>query len=160
MLLNTSGSTIGIDRRTFKTLLFIILFTVIRVLTAIAFNIISKHISTKSILEDLRETENVYTDLRILVILGPMLKTFLFQYIPFKYLLNKCKPALIIMLSSLLFGIWHFYNPLYILSGICAGLIYNVAYYFKRNSNPFVITFTIHSLYNLIAFIINNSKFY
>lgn len=94
------------------------------------------------------------------VLFGPFIETAFFQYFIIKFLKTldnvKKNEILIIMISSLLFGLSHYYSVYYIMIAFLIGIV--LAYSFIVSENfkirPFWIVFSIHCLFNLMSFLI------
>lgn len=94
------------------------------------------------------------------VIVGPLIETFLFQYIVIEllYSLKKIKTNFIVIISALVFSLIHNYNLIYIIVTFIAGLIYALYYvYLKKTKKkyPFMYIWMLHTLYNLTVFILD-----
>ncbi len=103
----------------------------------------------------------------VVVLIGPVMETLFFQvasYSFFSYVIkgvklgSRSKRTLFILSSSLLFAAFHQYNWLYCISAFLGGLSLNYSYlYFKKQRFfPFLSVVIIHSLYNLLVFIVKN----
>lgn len=105
----------------------------------------------------------------IIVIILPFLETFLFQFSVIElgkmYMKNE---KLILFLSAFIFAFFHLFNSesivnkivyfsITFLSGLIWAIIYSVAKK-RKNVNPFLLIFLIHSFENLIGFIVNELK--
>lgn len=104
------------------------------------------------------DTGPIVTFLTVIVV-GPIVETFIFQFAVIElfirfYLKNNIILVSIIV-SSLLFGVSHSYNVFAVLNSLIYGVIYAHFYWIfklkKRNSFLFVIL--IHALYNFYVFI-------
>jgi len=92
------------------------------------------------------------------VIFVPLLETLIFQTV----IINLVKkafpklPIISIIISSVLFGLSHFYSIAYILYTILMGIIFAYSYILsqKKEYNPFLVVFSIHALHNLTTFIV------
>jgi membrane protease YdiL (CAAX protease family) len=92
-------------------------------------------------------------------VFSPLLETWICQWIPI-YLLCRIKKLpywAIILISSLCFGLLHYYNLLYVLYGCIAGCILATSFLiFKEQSGysrAFWLTALVHSLFNLTLFL-------
>jgi len=91
------------------------------------------------------------------VIIGPVIETFIFTFLPYKLLSRIIKnDTLIIIIASLLFGISHFYSLMYIIYGVILGLILNTYYVYllKKNNNTltaFGLVTLLHASTNLTS---------
>lgn len=121
---------------------------IVRLITNITFNI-----------EETTNVLNNYESIVVFIIFGvmiaPIIETFLFQSLFFEFRTEK-NHYFIIMLSSFIFALLHFfsYKSIVPLIGIFySGLIFNFAYYIYtiKNSSPFWKVVIIHGSLNLIS---------
>jgi len=96
------------------------------------------------------------------VIVTPIIETLIYQYaiieIVFR-ILKSNKTTIAILLSSVIFGLSHFYNITYITATFILGLLFSCVYVIarKRNDvNPYWLLTVIHGSINLMAFIVND----
>jgi membrane protease YdiL (CAAX protease family) len=98
----------------------------------------------------------------IIVILAPFFETFFFNYLPI-YILKRITPIknkkyLLVLLPSILFACFHFYNPLYPFMALFGGLIMN--YYFlkldDKTNKAFWSVAILHASYNLYGYLFVN----
>ena len=98
----------------------------------------------------------------LIIFLGPLIETLLFQYGIIKLLRwiisdtdKNFYPA--VLLSAVAFGLGHNYNIYYVLFGFLSGLMLAIAFYVAiyRKEPAFLTIFLIHSIWNSIAFITN-----
>lgn len=95
------------------------------------------------------------------VILAPLLETLIFQKFiiigTHKVLLKlKCEGFIIpIIISTLVFGIQHLYSIRYLICGLFVGYLLALTFVllYKNKQRSFFITAIIHSIVNLIAFL-------
>lgn len=100
----------------------------------------------------------------ISVLAGPLLETVLFQLLPFKaynhfITKNNTTKVVFIISSGLFFGLIHNYNVITIIDGFLSGVVLIFVFlkcYSHNKKAAFWLTFTVHSLYNLYAFIIDD----
>ncbi|MCG9899678.1 MAG: CPBP family glutamic-type intramembrane protease [Hydrotalea sp.] len=112
----------------------------------------------------LPNTEGLFKTFIAGSIVGPLIETLIFQYLPItllhKFRINKSAKELnlIIIISSLIFGITHSYNILTVIDASIAGLIFCTVfvYFQKRNKSGFFYTFLLHGLFNTYAFILDD----
>jgi hypothetical protein len=91
------------------------------------------------------------------VLVGPFLETYIFQYLPINWLINKLgveKKLFIIMLSGLLFSILHAYSWAYQLAMLVPSIIM-CYYYFELklkygSANAYFFTSLLHVIMNLV----------
>lgn len=113
------------------------------------------------ILETFQKNTHLAEIFILSVIIGPLIETFLFQYliIELLYYFKKVKPNIIIIISALVFCSIHNYNFIYILVTFIAGLIYASYYiYLKevKKKYPFIYIWMLHTLYNFTVFILDD----
>lgn len=98
----------------------------------------------------------------IVVIIGPLIETFIFQYENIKILRRinvlKNNDLTVILISALIFGLMHFYSLSYIIHATLLGILlsYSFVVYESKKVSPFWVVCIIHSLRNLISFILLN----
>lgn len=90
----------------------------------------------------------------LVVFVAPIIETLVFNFLLnellFRFLKNE---KTIILLSSLIFGVAHFYNPLYVVFAFLGGLIFN-AVYFKwlgGRKRAILIVFLLHFIHNCLG---------
>lgn len=94
-----------------------------------------------------------------LIILIPILETFIHQHLPFKLMQSwswaKNKYGLYIIVSAIVFGLIHTYSLQYMIFAFSVGLILGYMYFFysKTPRKSFWSTTLIHALRNLVAFL-------
>ncbi len=96
----------------------------------------------------------------IICVVGPILETFIFQYLFYEGLCVKYKydNKLFIFLSALIFGLMHFSFLSSILLTFTICVAFNYTYVLLRelkNKNAFLIILSVHSLLNIITIILN-----
>ncbi len=135
---------------------YIAAFVAIKLLIAYLFSLVALEYLGKSILRDIPDLGTNTQRFITLVFFAPLVETYLFQYLFFEHLSRYLKNSVIILLSAIAFGLGHTYYSGYILYAFFSGLLYSVGYYYRLNSHPYVIVFLIHSVYNLLALLLNN----
>ena len=136
---------------------YIAAFVAIKLLIAYLFSLGALEYLGKSILSDIPDLGTNTQRFITLVFLAPLVETYLFQYLFFEHLSKYLKNSgVIIFLSAIVFGLGHTYNSGYIPYAFFSGLLYSVGYYYRLNSHPYVNVFLIHSVYNLLALMLNN----
>ena len=95
------------------------------------------------------------------VIIGPLMETFLFQYLIIEILsfFNRIKVNTIIIISSLAFSLIHYYNFIYIIVTFLSGTIYASYYLYlkiEKKRFQFLYIWVLHSLYNFSVFILDD----
>jgi membrane protease YdiL (CAAX protease family) len=100
---------------------------------------------------------NIYEEFFLVVFFAPIIETIFFQFLP-AYFLKRFNKLIIIFVSSIMFGLLHWYNIMNFIYGLFVGLLFILGYLYslKRKSNPITTIILAHSFYNLYAFIINN----
>lgn len=100
---------------------------------------------------------NIYEDFFLVVCLAPIIETGLFQFIPAHFLkrFNKLK---IILISSIIFSLSHWYSVLNFVYGFIIGILFITGYFYAINkkSNPVLTIIFSHAFYNIYAFVMNN----
>jgi len=101
----------------------------------------------------------------IVVILGPLIETLLFQFLLIELVILLFKSIKIrggqfigVLVSSFLFAAAHPYSFIYLLSAFLSGVIYGFFYIISKNRkglNGFLVVYIVHSFYNLIVFLTN-----
>lgn len=99
------------------------------------------------------------------VIIGPLIETFLFQFLIIELVLLSFRKIkirggefLAVLLSSILFATTHPFSFIYLFSAFISGIIYGIFYLIAKNRmglNGFLVVFIVHSFYNLIVFFMN-----
>ena len=85
-------------------------------------------------------------------VVAPLIETYFFQLLPYNYLKNKnVKIPYIILVSSLLFGIAHYYSIPYVIGTFFIGILLISAYAYWQGAKPnkFIIVCVIHSFHNI-----------
>src|SRR5690606_37583117 len=94
----------------------------------------------------------------ILVIVGPLLETLIYQVLIIEALnYFKVNHFYVILISALLFSVSHNHHIVFLFSTFLPGIIYAVYYIKLRQINGWVYSamfiFFLHSLYNLSVFL-------
>lgn len=102
----------------------------------------------------------LYEELFVNTIWIPVFETLLFQVLPIE-ILNRIfnSPRLAIVVSAILFSLSHYYNWVYIVAVLPAGLLYASYYSYLKKAGitkAFLSVTAIHALSNLCAFMINH----
>jgi membrane protease YdiL (CAAX protease family) len=135
---------------------YISVFVAIKFLVAYLFTLVALEYLGRSIMSDTPEWGTRTQAFITIVLLGPLVETYFCQYLFFKYLLRHLSGGVIILLSAIVFALLHAYNSVYVLYAFFSGLLLSLSYYYRLNSHPFVFAFLIHSVYNLLTFLLNN----
>jgi membrane protease YdiL (CAAX protease family) len=92
----------------------------------------------------------------IACIIAPLLETIFFQWLVIEIMDKKMSARIVVFISAVLFGLSHFYYPLYIINTFFVGLILSTGYVLAKAKglNPILITFGIHSLHNFIILLV------
>ena len=99
-------------------------------------------------------------ELPLAVIIAPIIETLVFQHLIFlifrKWIPIKNKYFWAILISSVLFGLMHKYNVIYIIFAFLQGITLGYCYYFyKRNLvKAFWSTALVHAAHNSIAVLV------
>lgn len=93
----------------------------------------------------------------IIIIVGPIIETLIFQYLPNEALekLKVINKKILIIMPSILFAACHYYKPIYIVMTFFSGILLNTFYIkCKTQTNLyFVLTVLLHSMYNLYGYL-------
>ena len=117
--------------------------------------------------------KNLFQDLPLFiiffnkVILGPLIETFIFQFLLLEVWMNvfknhKYKYLISILGSGLAFGLAHYtntHNPIYTIWTTISGWLLASIYLFskiRKDVSPFLMVFFPHALINLISFLLND----
>ncbi|MBC5837853.1 CPBP family glutamic-type intramembrane protease [Flavobacterium muglaense] len=90
------------------------------------------------------------------VFVGPLLETFIFQYLLEKILIFTSKNSYqITVLSAILFGLTHNYQSFYIFYSFTLGFYFTYLYLIllKLKRKAFLTIFLLHSIHNLLVFL-------
>jgi membrane protease YdiL (CAAX protease family) len=155
-MIHSIHGRIGIRLERMNMALFVGIFVAFKAALAYVSEQIYFNLTNESIASGLIEIGNIYFTFVVVIIFGPLIETYLIQYLFFKYLLGRISQWLIVVLSAFVFALFHTYNIGYVFYAFFSGLILSTSYALRRRSNPFVCTLVIHSIYNLLGFIYNN----
>lgn len=105
--------------------------------------------------------DNLFLKFIVNVFVAPFIETLLFSLLPFSIFNLKIKNLLLMILAlSLVFACIHTYSIYYMIFALISGFLLNTFFiiiYVQHGINKaFIFTFAYHSLYNFIAFNINN----
>lgn len=141
-------------------IIYFILFYISAILNGLFFNYLNNeffHYSNNS--NDLSDFSS-FTKFCLIVIISPIVETFLFQYLPNVFLtkLNLINTKALIIIPSLLFAAFHFYFWLYACMALVGGLLINSLYVITKGKTKYYILIIIayHSLYNLFGYLFIN----
>jgi hypothetical protein len=104
--------------------------------------------------------DDINSDFYLVVILAPFFETLIFQYIIIWTLYNITENFKIsIVVSTLFFALYHFFNIYYFIAIIGSGFILSMLFVtiYKRTNSwliSFIFTFLLHLEHNLVAFYI------
>lgn len=95
------------------------------------------------------------------ILLAPLFETFLCQFLIIEILLlyKKIRIEIIVLISTLVFSLGHYYNFIYILLIVFPGFLYAYYYIYLKKSktiNPFFGVYILHLFSNLLAFILDD----
>ena len=101
-----------------------------------------------------------FLEIFIAFIVAPIIETVIFYWIPYNFIEHsgsfKYKKIIFICASSLFFALSHLYNINYFIETLYTGFLMADYYYFHRkNKRVFLNLVIIHSLYNLLVFVLN-----
>ncbi len=137
----------------------------IGILVSIAVNIILGLTFTSLLSYDPSKSDTYIDDLSIvkkillIVILAPLIETFLFQYLLIRpFLKKKSKKIMMlgIFISALVFGLMHYFNIYYIVTMFVIGLIFGIFFVLGQTkfNRGFIVVFSIHSFMNGLSMIL------
>jgi membrane protease YdiL (CAAX protease family) len=134
-------------------------FIVITLLTKLALSwlmgILFWKIEGKHVFETPYVSKNSAEIFLLVVILGPLLENYFLIHLPWK-LFGNSKPAVLIAVTSVLFGLLHHYNVYHIINATVSGFVFTVSYWLRLAKNQaFVASWLLHMFYNLFAWIVN-----
>jgi membrane protease YdiL (CAAX protease family) len=141
----------------FKLFKVFILILSLKIINAHLVDFLNTHyFKLKASIEDAEKTGSFVI---LSVVIGPIIETLLFQK-GLHQLLLKLKVTndfLILVIPSILFGLWHPYNWLYIVYTFFGGLLLNWFYLYAKVNVKYAFWWvaSLHSLFNLYVFIIN-----
>lgn len=147
----------------FKTIAFICIF---KAFLSSAISLIAQYFLPKSSFNNASlEGFESYELFLIVVVLAPLIETFLFQYLvielilwAFSYLKIEYGEIVALIISTILFCITHNFSYFYLFNSFISGFIYSITYIIAKNKkdmNPFWTVFIIHSFSNLTTFVLN-----
>lgn len=97
---------------------------------------------------------SIYEEFFLAVVAAPFIETFFFQF-GILYLLRNSNPIIAITISSLLFGLSHWYHFLNFVYGFVVGSLFATSYILidTKKINPFITICLAHMFYNLFVFL-------
>src|SRR5690606_6230597 len=96
------------------------------------------------------------------VIAGPLIETIIFQYVVIETslkIIDKQMNFILILVSELVFGIYHFYSFLYVSLAFILGIFFGCIYVLskeKEGINEFILVTIVHANINFCAFLIED----
>ena len=98
---------------------------------------------------------NLFEEFFLVVLFAPLFETIIFQVLP-EYYLRNFNIKITIIISSLFFGLSHWYTVLNFIYGLSVGFLFILGYIRAKKSklNPIVTIFFAHLFYNFYAFLI------
>jgi len=145
-------------------IIFVAIITTISYVLLVGFNFCFDFIKEKDIIwfDTPNKEKNIYLLFFSVVILSPIIETYINQSLPYKFLNRvtflKERNYLILIISALFFGLWHFYSLFYVIYGVFMGFVFMYSYMvrIRTDNRTFYLIALCHSLVNLGVFIINN----
>lgn len=106
-------------------------------------------------------TTNIWKIFVLSIIVAPIFETLIFQSAVIEVGKSmKVDDPKLLLISSFLFGLSHFYNWVYFSFELVVGLIYAYSYLLARNRydtfKAFLLVFLLHFIHNVISFLNNN----
>ncbi len=143
--------------RRMNDVLFTAIFLTMALSITYATGELSKIIVNQSINKGFSPFKSTMEEFITVILIAPVLETFLFQYLPFKLTRKWMSPVLSILLCGVIFSALHTYNWFYMLSAGIVGLLLGTAYYLKIDSGrAFIIVTAIHLFNNSVVFAISH----
>ena len=143
----------------FKTLLIVLILYILKGHAIEYFS--SFHINDygkTTLMLDFSKFERLY----ITVIIAPLIETYIFQHLIFKFYFkifrkNLWHIIIAILISSLIFGAAHHYNYFTMFGALLSGFFLGYTYFFNNNRlfTPFWCVFIVHACHNLYVFLHN-----
>ena len=154
--MNSVGGRIVVELERMNTMLYVGIFVALKLVLNQVSRLINFSVTGQPITKGFEDIVNVNITFLVAVIAGPIIETYLAQYLFFKYLSGRCNKWLIVVMSAIFFAFMHHYNAGYIVYAFFSGLLLSTSYAIRLDKNPFVCTVLIHSMHNLAIFLINN----
>ena len=138
-----------------KTSYLFIIVLAIQICIALVFNLLKFNFGNQS---DLNEIPFIHK-LLLIIVFAPFFETIIFNISIIAILKSILKNKLvIIILASLIFSLFHIYSLPYVIMTFLGGIFLNTFYLLTKEKKGILIsgilTFFIHSIYNLIGFIL------
>lgn len=134
---------------------FFSIFFIFQFVTATIANYINPELTSSKL-----QFDSLLEEFVVAVVIAPIIETLIFQYAIIETLLNlKVHPWISIIISALLFGVSHWYNPIYVIVLTVVGCILAYYYVALRYQNGFTqisLVVLIHALFNTIVFLDKN----
>lgn len=101
--------------------------------------------------------DSLYEEIFLIILVAPVFETLLYQFLPSYIFRNKNK-IITIFVSSILFGLSHWYSFLNFIFGMLIGTLFIISYILIdiRKVNPLITICLAHMFYNISAFIWNH----
>lgn len=101
--------------------------------------------------------DSLYEEIFLVILIAPVFETMLYQFLP-SYIFRNNNRIITILVSSIFFGMSHWYSILNFIYGILIGLLFIISYILidLRKVNPLIVICLAHMLYNLTAFVLNH----
>lgn len=134
--------------------LFLIYFT-LAIINGYLFNFLANN--SESEVDYGFEGMNPIIKFLAIVVIAPVLETYLINYYPIK-ILERWKVhnrILLIIIPSIIFSLFHYYNLIYVCMAFFGGLIMNSYYIINRELSDKAIYWLmlLHSMYNLFGYL-------
>jgi membrane protease YdiL (CAAX protease family) len=141
--------------RQMNVVLFVCLFVLIKFIPAYISSKLTYILTDEPITGGAVIFGNIYQTFFTVAILAPVAETYFCQYLFFRYLSKYISSSKIVLLSALIFSLFHVYNVGYFVHAFFAGAILSFSYSCRERPHPFISTALIHSVYNMIVLIVN-----
>ncbi|NFP92699.1 CPBP family glutamic-type intramembrane protease [Clostridium sporogenes] len=138
---------------------FILIITLCTVATSAILGVIDYFFYIEPSANLVVSESNFISEFILVIIIAPLIETLIFQYSIIKFLRNfnilKNNNIIIILISSILFGLSHPYSLTYIINTTILGIFlsYSFVIYENKNESPFWVVCAIHSLKNFTSFV-------
>jgi len=118
------------------------------------------HISDK-IVASQNMPSNIWLKYLLVVLAAPILETFLYQALPFYFLslfqFFRRNVWIIILVSSIGFGLAHNFSTQYSIHTTFVGFIFISTYIIRtKKKDPFLSTYILHAVFNFMAITLSN----
>tara|TARA_B100001250_G_C19495006_1_gene654807 strand:+ start:58 stop:543 length:486 start_codon:yes stop_codon:yes gene_type:complete len=154
---NDTNSVLSIDsNRSRNIILSFFLFWALITVNGVVFNEIVQYFDIQTGFDNEVFDSSAKVKFIFIVLIFPFLETLIFQHWPARIIdYFGGKNYLIVLVTSILFGLYHFYSWIYIIFGLCAGVIFILFYLRMKKYSfyPLLMTFLLHAAHNGVGFV-------